>query len=50
MESPILVLTALESGFGFLLSSIILTLLLINGRKTYHYLFAAFLFVCLLWG
>jgi hypothetical protein len=49
MSSPILVLTAIESGFGFLLSSIILVLVLIHGRKTYHYLFAAFLFICMFW-
>jgi hypothetical protein len=49
MTSPILVLTAIESGFGFLLSSVILVLVLMNGRKTYHYLFAAFLLVCVLW-
>ena len=49
MSSPIVILTAIESGFGFLLTSIIFVLVLIHGRKTYHYLFAAFLFICLLW-
>jgi len=36
MSSPILVLTAIESGFGFLLSSLIMVLVLTNGRKIYH--------------
>lgn len=49
MTSPIVIITAIESGFGFLLSSLILYLLLSRRRKTYHYLFAAFLFLCLFW-
>jgi len=47
--SAIVIITALESGFGFLLTSAILYLVLKNGRKSYHYLFAAFLFLCVLW-
>jgi hypothetical protein len=49
MISPVLLITAIESGFGFILSGIILFLLLSRGRKAYHYLFAAFLFICLFW-
>jgi hypothetical protein len=49
MSSPIVIATAVESGFGFLLTSCILYLVLSHGRQTYHYLFAAFLFVCALW-
>ncbi len=47
--SAIVVITALESGFGFLLTSMIFTLVLKNGRKSYHYFFAAFLFICIVW-
>jgi hypothetical protein len=47
--SSIVIITAIESGFGFLLTSLILYLLLSHRRKAYHYLFAAFLFVCLFW-
>jgi hypothetical protein len=43
------IITAIESGFGFLLASTILYLVLSRGRKAYHYLFAAFLFICVLW-
>jgi hypothetical protein len=49
MASPIVIITAIESGLGFLLTSVIVYLLLSRRRKTYHYLFAAFLFVCLCW-
>ncbi len=49
MSSPIIIATAVESGFGFLLTSSILYLVLSRGRKTYHYFFAAFLLVCALW-
>jgi hypothetical protein len=49
MTSPTVVITAIESGFGFLLSSLILYLVLSRVRKTYHYLFAAFLLICVIW-
>jgi len=49
MSSPVVVLTATESGFGFLLTSTILYLVLSQGRKVYHYLFAAFLLICVIW-
>src|SRR3972149_170391 len=49
MASPILLLTAIEAGFGFLLTCAILYLVLSRGRKTYHFLFAAFLLLCAIW-
>lgn len=49
MSSPVVIITAIESGFGFLLTSTILVLVLMHGRKTYHYLFAAFLLICAIW-
>jgi len=49
MTSAILIITAIESGFGFLLTSTILYLVLSRRRKTYHYLFAAFLLICAVW-
>jgi hypothetical protein len=49
MASFILVITAIESGLGFLLSCTILYLVLSRGRKTYHYLFAVFLLICIIW-
>jgi len=47
--STVVLVTAIESGFGFLLSSAILYLVLSRGRKAYHYLFAAFLLICAIW-
>ncbi|MCJ7584625.1 MAG: hypothetical protein MUO30_07630 [Anaerolineales bacterium] len=44
-----MIITAIESGFGFLLTSTILYLVLARGRKAYHYLFAAFLLICVIW-
>ena len=44
-----MVITAIESGFGFLLTSTVLYLVITHGRKTYHYLFAAILFICAIW-
>ena len=49
MTSPIVVITAVESGFGFFLTSTILYLVLSRGRKAFHYLFAAFLLICVNW-
>jgi hypothetical protein len=49
MTSLIVIITAIESGFGFLLTSTILYLVLSRGRKNYHYLFAAFLLICAIW-
>ena len=49
MASPIVILTAFESGFGALLTGAVLYLVLSHGRKAYHYLFAGFLFICFIW-
>jgi hypothetical protein len=49
MASPIVILTAIESGLGFILSVVILYLLLSHRRKAFHYLFAAFLLICAVW-
>jgi hypothetical protein len=49
MPSSIVIITAIESGLGFLLTSTILYLVLSHGRKVYHYLFAAFLLICAIW-
>ena len=49
MASPIVILTAIESGLGSLLTGIVLYLVLSRGRKAYHYLFAAILFICFIW-
>lgn len=49
MTSIIVISTAIESGLGFLLTSVILYLVLSRGRKAYHYLFAAFLLICVIW-
>jgi hypothetical protein len=47
--SPIVIITAVEAGLGFALTSLVLSLVLRHGRKSYHYLFAAFLFICVIW-
>jgi hypothetical protein len=49
MASPVVILTAIESGFGALLTGTVLYLVLSHGRKAYHYLFAVFLFICFIW-
>jgi len=49
MNSSIVILTAIESGFGFLLTSTVLYLVLSHRRKAYHYFFAAFLLICAIW-
>ena len=49
MLSFIVIITAIESGFGFLLTSTVLCLVLSRGRKAYHYLFAAILLICAIW-
>jgi hypothetical protein len=49
MASAVVILTAIESGFGFLLTSTILYLVLSHRRKAYHYLFATFLLICTIW-
>ena len=47
--SPIVIITAVESGFGTILTGTVLYLVLSHARKAYHYLFAAFLLICFIW-
>lgn len=47
--SPIVVITTIESGLGALLTATVFYVVLSQGRKPYHYLFAAFLFICFIW-
>ena len=49
MSSPVLIVTAVESGFGFLLTSAVLFVVIARGRRAYHYLFSAFLLICVIW-
>jgi hypothetical protein len=49
MPSPIVIITAVESFFGFLLTSVVLYLVLSRGRQTYHYIFSAILLICAIW-
>ena len=49
MPSAILIATAIESLLGAILTGVILYLVLKYGRKVYHYLFAAFLLICIVW-
>jgi len=49
VTSSIVIITAIESLFGFLLTSTVLYLVLSHGRKAYHYLFAAILLICAIW-
>lgn len=49
MPSSIVILTAIESGLGFLLTSTVLYLVISRGRKAYHTLFAAVLLICVIW-
>jgi hypothetical protein len=49
MASSIVILTAVESGLGTLLTGTVLFLVLSRGRKAYHYLFAAILLICFIW-
>jgi hypothetical protein len=49
MPSATVVITSISSFLGFLLNSAVLVLILIRGRKLYHYLFAGILFLCANW-
>ena len=49
MDSNAVIITAGISAFGLLLNSSMLALILIRGKKTYHYLFAAVLMICAVW-
>lgn len=43
------IIAAIISAIGFLLNCGMRYLVLSRGRKTYHYLFAAVLFICAIW-
>lgn len=43
------IIAAIISAIGFLLNCGMLYLVLSRGRKTYHYIFSAVLFICALW-
>ncbi len=47
--SGAVIATAITSFAGFLLNSAVLGLVLLRGRKTYHYIFSGYLFICALW-
>jgi len=47
--SAAVTVTSITSFTGFLLNSLILVLVLSRGRRTYHYLFAGYLFICAMW-
>ncbi len=49
MASAVLIVTAVESFLGFLITATILYFVLSRGRKLYHYIFAAFLLICSIW-
>jgi len=49
MLSTAVIITAGISAFGLLLNSSMLALILIRGKKAYHYLFAAVLMICAVW-
>lgn len=49
MTSATIIVTSISSLLGFLLNSAILILILVRGRKLYHYLFAGLLFLCANW-
>ncbi len=47
--SAIVIITAVESGLGFILTSTILYLIFSQKRQVYQYIFAAFLVLCAVW-
>ena len=47
--SAAVVATAVTSALGFFLNSAVLCLVLLRGRRLYHYVFAGYLFICALW-
>jgi CDP-diglyceride synthetase len=49
MTSTVVLITAISACLGFLLNGLVLTLVLSQGRKTYHYLFGAVLLICAIW-
>jgi hypothetical protein len=49
MPSTTVIVTSITSFLGFLLNTTIMVLILLRGRKLYHYLFATILFLCAVW-
>ena len=49
MFSAVTTVTAVTSGIGFILNSAVLYLVLSQGRRRYHYLFAGVLAICAVW-
>ena len=49
MLSTIVLVTSITSFIGFLINSTVLVLVLLRGRKKYHYLFSGFLLFCAVW-
>ena len=49
MPSATIVVTAVSSFLGFLLNTGIMILILLRGRKAYHFLFAGILLLCANW-
>ncbi len=49
MPSTTVIITSITSFLGFLLDITIMVLILLRGRKLYHYLFATILFLCAVW-
>ncbi|PWB51446.1 MAG: hypothetical protein C3F13_13470 [Anaerolineales bacterium] len=47
--SPTVAITMIESGLGSILTGTVLYLVLSRGKQAYHYVFAAFLFICFIW-
>ena len=47
--SATVAVTSITSFIGLLLNSLMLVLVLSRGRRTYHYLFAGYLFICAMW-
>lgn len=49
MSSAVITVTAITSGIGFLLNGGVLFLVLSQGRRRYHYLYAGVLAICAVW-
>jgi CDP-diglyceride synthetase len=47
--SATVTVTSITSFIGFMLNGLVLVLVLLRGRQTYHYLFAGYLLICALW-
>ena len=49
MDTSVIPFTAVTALLGFLLNSLVFTLVISQGRKSYHYLFGAVLLICAIW-